>query len=401
MLGRFRSMLPWQRKSLSISSPSEAMFEIFGARPRTNAGVAVTAESAMRVPAVKCAVQTIAEAVAQLPLITYERTGETRERAYDHPAYALLKDDANEWNSAYDLKLQVQTDALFHGNGLAFVNKVRGVPREIIRLDPRTTQILNEGGVPRYLAKDGAGEREIAREDMIHIRAMSLDGVCGRSPVVLAAEAIGIALAQEGHAGRLFGSGGRPSGILKFPKQLSEQAAKRLKARWDGLHSGEASGGTAVLEDGGDFQPITFNSVDLQFLELRTFQVLEIARAFRVPPHLLFELGRATWSNSEEMGRVFLTYTMLPWLKQWEGAVRRALLTAEERKTYYAEFLVDDFQRADLAARAQAYSSLITARVLNPNEARSMENRPPYAGGDEFLNPNTTASAPNGGDNAA
>jgi HK97 family phage portal protein len=397
MLKAITSRLLGQRKSISIASPTEEVFELFGGRPRTTSGARVTAETALRVPAVRCAVQTISEAVAQLPLITYERQGEAKSRATDHPAYALLKEDANDWTSAYDLKMQVQVDTLLHGNGFAFVNRVGGVPREIIRLDPRCVTIMNEGGIPRYYVQETRGRREIAREDLIHIRALSVDGVGGKSPVAMAAEAIGIALSQEEHAGRLFGSGARPSGLLKFPNKLSETAAKRLKSRWDSLHSGEGSGGTAVLEEGGDFVPLTFNSVDLQFMELRTFQVLEIARAFRVPPHLLFELGRATWSNSEEMGRVFLTYTLLPWLKQWEGAVRRALFTREERQTFFAEFLVDDFQRADLAARASAYSQLIAARVLNPNEARAMENRQPYTGGDEFLNPNTTSSKPSGG----
>lgn len=384
-------------KGWTLSSPSDELLSLFSARPTSSTGIAVSAENALRVPAVACAVRTIAEAVAQLPLHTYKRDQDgSKTRATDHPAHALLHDDANEWTSAFDLKLQVTVDALLRDNGFAYVNKVGGVPREILRLDPGTVTIESDGGAPRYILQDGRSRRELAREDVIHIKPLSIDGIRGRGPVTLAAEAIGIALAQETHAGRIFGNGGRPSGVLKAPGKLSPTAAERLKTRWHEVHSGQSSGGTAVLEEGMDFLPLTFNSVDLQFMELRSFQVVEIARAFRIPPHLLFELGRATWSNSEEMGRVFLTYTLMPWLKQWEGAASRALFTREERKTHFAEFLVDDFQRADLDSRASAYSQLIAARVLNPNEARGMENRPPYAGGDAFVNPNTMTATEGG-----
>ncbi|TVR11935.1 MAG: phage portal protein [Salinarimonadaceae bacterium] len=382
-------------KSWSLATPGEKLLEIFGASPSTSSGVAITPETALRVPSVACAVRTIAESVAQLPVHLYRRDEQTgaKARATDHPAYALIHDDANEWTSAYELKLAIMVDALVRGNGYAFVNRVGGEPREIIRLDPGTVRVDLSMGAPRYFVRQASGEREIAREDVIHIRALSLDGAIGKSPVNLAAEAIGIALAQEGHAGRIFGNGGRPSGVLKAPGKLSAQAADRLRQRWGDVHAGGASGKTAVLEEGMDFVPLTFTSVDLQFLELRSFQVIEIARAFRVPPHLLFELGRATWANSEEMGRVFLTYTLMPWLKQWEGALRRALFTREERSTHFAEFLVDDFARADLESRASAYSSLIAARVLNPNEARAMENRAPYEGGEAFINPHTMPAA--------
>lgn len=145
---------------------------------------------------------------------------------------------------------------------------------------------------------------------------------------------------------------------------------------------------------------MTLNSVDAQFLELRKFQISEIARAFRVPPSMLFELDRATWSNSEQMGREFLTYCLEPWLKALEVGLGRALLTKEERKSYRIAFDRDDLTRADLTARATAISSLISAKVLNPNEARQWLDMEPYAGGSEFgnphINPNTPGRGPNG-----
>jgi HK97 family phage portal protein len=395
-------MFQWRRKKTdeqeaknwTLAAPGEELLALFGALPGTASGVAVSAESALRVPAVACAVRVIAEAVAQLPLITYQRgKNGTKERATDLPAYALLHDDANEWQSAYDLKLQLQTDALLHGNGYGFVNRVGGTVREIIRLAPTAVSINTETGAPRYVFTEGKSQRVFMPDQIIHIHGLSTDGFLGKSPVRLAAESIGIAIAQEKYAARLLGNGGRPSGVLKLAGKLSKEAVTRIRAAWNSAHSGENSGGTAVLEEDMTFEPLSFNSVDMQFLELSKFQIEQIARIFRVPPHLLMELGRATWSNSEEMGRVFLTYTLMPWLKQWEGALRRAMFTKEERSTLFAEFLVDDFQRADLAARSAAYSQLIASRVLNPNEARAMENRAPYEGGDEFINPNVQAAS--------
>jgi len=395
-------MFQWRRKktdeqeakSWTLAAPSDELLALFGALPGTSSGVTVSIENALRVPAVACAVRVIAEAVAQLPLITYQRSENgTKERGTYHPAYGLLHDDANEWQSAYDLKLQLQTDALLHGNAYGFVNRVGGTVREIIRLNPTAVTIETDGAVPRYVLTEGKAKRIFSYDQIIHIRGLSTDGILGKSPVKLAAEAIGIAIAQERYAARLLGEGGRPSGVLKLSGKLSKEAVARIRAAWNSAHSGGSAGGTAVLEEDMTFEPLSFSSVDMQFLELSKFQIEQIARIFRVPPHLLMELGRATWSNSEEMGRVFLTYTLMPWLKQWEGALRRAVFTKDERQKFFAEFLVDDFQRADLAARASAYQQLITSRVINPNEARAMENRPPYEGGDEFINPNVQAAS--------
>lgn len=394
----------WSKRSVddaptdfgTLAEPGEELLSLFGGGSITAAGIQVGPKEALRVPAVACAVRAIAEGVAQLPCHIYRRS--TRERATDHPAYGLLHDDFNDWTPAFEGKRQLQVDALMHDKGgIAFVNRVRGTPKEIIRLDPaKVTVKAGDDGEPIYTVESKAGgTRELAREDVIHIRSIGLDGVTGCAPGTLAREAIGLALAQEAHAARLFGRGGRPSGILKFDGKLTAGAAARIKASWGAAFGGRASGGTAVLEGGADYKPVTLTSVDLQFLELRGFQVAEIARAFRVPPTLLMDLSKATLNNVGELGQQFVTYSLMPHLKTWEGALRRALLTKDERAEgdLYIEFLPDEFLRADIAKRADAYAKMITARVLNPNEARAAENRPPYAGGDAFENPNTTPGA--------
>jgi HK97 family phage portal protein len=194
---------------------------------------------------------------------------------------------------------------------------------------------------------------------------------------------------MEKHAGALFGKGGRPSGVLKTKGKLSPTSHERLQNAWDDGHGGGNSGKTAILEEGLEFEPLTFNSVDLQFLELRGFQVTEIARALGVPPMLLMDFGRATWGNSEQMAQAFLTFTILPRLKLWQGAVSR-LLSTEEQKTYVPEFLVDELVKAEIAARFEAYAKAITNGFLNPNEVRALENRGPYEGGDQFRVPMNT-----------
>jgi HK97 family phage portal protein len=168
-----------------------------------------------------------------------------------------------------------------------------------------------------------------------------------------------------------------------------------MKAAWQAAFGGsDNAGGTPVLYDGGEFIPLTMNSTDAQFLEMRKFQLVEVARAFRVPPQMLYELDRATWSNAEQMGREFLTYSLEPWLLTLEGAMRRALFTADERQTHRIRFDRDDLTRADLTARATAISSLIASRVLNPNEGRDWLGLGPRDGGEEYANPNTGSNQP-------
>ncbi len=370
------------------------MIELFGGVPMAS-GIVVTPATAMRCTAVHCAVQAIAETIGQLPVHVYQRNGDAKERAPDHPVHRLVHDEANDFTPSSDFREQLTRDALLFGNGFAFVNRVEGKPVELLRLDPASIAVEAHPitGEPVYRRKGEPKGQLLARRDVLHLRAPSINGVSGESPVMLAREAIGVALTLEAHAARLFGRGARPSGVLRFPNKLNEDAARRISASWHAGHSGDASGRTAILEEGADFQALTFSSTDAQFLEMRTFSIVEIARAFRVPPIFLQEYGRATWGNSEEMGRQFLVYTLLPWIKRWEGEIRLKLFDVEERDEFFAEFLTDDLARADLATRMDAYGRAIAARILSPNEARAAENRPPYAGGDVFENPNTSTGA--------
>lgn len=224
-------------------------------------------------------------------------------------------------------------------------------------------------GEPTYRLSQG--NRILPLDEVINPRVFG--GPFGKSPLTLAREAVGLCLLMEQHAARLFARGGRPSGILRVGGKLSPKATEDLRTAWQSAHGGSESGKTAVLQDGTEWQQISLTSVDAQFLELRQFQILEIARAFRVSPHLLFELGRVTYANIESLGREFLVFCLQPIHRTWESALTRALLTPDERTQYAIEFREDDLTQGNIVDRATAYSSLISSRIINPNEARAWE----------------------------
>lgn len=396
MLQSIRNLIGIQAKA-SLANPPPGLIALFGASPSAS-GIAVTPETAMRCPAVYASVKVIAESVAQLPLHLHRRLpGGGKERETDHPLAELLNGQANDWTSAFEFRLFMQSALCLHGNAFAFINRTGGKITELIPI-PSPCVTVDVDAVtlePSYtVTLEGGGQRVYHRAEIFHLKALGTSPHVGDSPIARMKEAIGLALAMEEHGARIFSAGARPSGILKYDKILGPEALNRLRESLLSGHGGNANAGrTMILEDGMDFAPLQFTSVDLQFLELRRHQVAEIARGFRIPLHLLQELERTTHANAESMGQQFLSLTLLPWLKCWEGAIRRALLTPEERGEYYAEFLTDDLARADLAARFDAYAKAVTNGLLSPNEVRAAENRAPYPGGDQFRLPLNTEDA--------
>ncbi len=362
----------------------------------TAAGILVSPDIALRCAPVFAGVRVRSETIGSLPASIFKRLpGGGKERADDHPLHDRIHGRANAWTGAPELFMQLEKDATLYGHGYALANRSGEKIVELIRLKSNTVTVEDGSDhEPSYrVALKSGGTKVYPWRDILHIQ--SVDGL---SPIRQCAESIGLCMAMEQHAGRIFGNGGRPSGVLKLKGKINESTLERLKASWHNAHAGERAGHTAILEDGIEFDPLSFNSVDLQFLELRTFQVTDIARALGVPPVLIADYGRATWGNSEQMAQAFLTFGILPRLKMWQGAINR-LLSPEEQRTHFAEFTVDELVKADISARFEAYSKAISARILNPNEARAKENLPPYQGGEEFLNPNiepagATAPAP-------
>lgn len=363
----------------SLGDPTAELLELFGAIP---AGTSISNAEALSVPAVSAAVRIISEAAASLDITLKRKVGATEADVTDHPALKLLTGQANGWTSGFELIRDLVASALTKDQGgVAYVTKVRGEVREVIQYRDGvfTVDYDDKTGEPKYRL-DG---KAVPSANVLHVR-----GPFTKCPLTMARSAIATASAMEGYANGLWTNGARPGGVIQTPNKLGAEGVKAMLAGWKVAFSGKANAGkTAVLYEGATYQQMALTSVDGQFNESRTFQILEIARAFRVPPGMLFELTRNTWGNSEQQAKEFIQYTLIPWLRILEGAFNRALLTDAERGEYRFAFDIDDTSQADLTARATAISTLITARVLNPNEARDWLGMQPRPGGEEFANP--------------
>ncbi|QDM32249.1 phage portal protein [Tardiphaga sp. vice352] len=387
--------LTWfEKKDYSLSDSSLAA--MFGQAP-TLSGVAIGPESALTVPVVNAAVRVISESVASLPVNVLRDDGTSKTVNKDHPIYRIIHSEPNAWTSKYEFVLQGQVDCLLQGNAYAFVNRLGGVVRELIRIPPGSVSVKMGDNGPVYTVRDSSGRsRDYASSEIIHIKALSTNGLTGIAPIQHCREAIALALALEGHAAKLMGNSARPSGILRFKgAKLNQQQLERIKEQWRSSHNAGASGGTAVFDSETEFQQLTFSSVDIEFSAMRTFQLDEISRAFRVPPHLLSNLGRATWSNTAEMNQSFLDTTLVGWLLNWQGALARALFTPEERQNLSIEFDTSALTRANLAVRTESYFKAVGGPVMTANEARALENRPPIEGGDLLNKPINLPTAAN------
>lgn len=387
----FRKLFRSERKALT----DEQLLDLLGGGVPTATGVAVSAETALRVPAVAAAVRTISEAAASLAVKVVEIGADgTETEVANHPAMALLRHEANDWTSGFELIRSLMVDALTRDQGgLAWVNRVGDEVHEIIRYRPGFINVdyPDDTLQPRYRI----GGVLQPPGNVVHLKS-----TFDKSPLTLCREAIGVAMVMELHAARLFGRGARPSGVIESPKAIGAEGSKAMLAGWKAAMEGaDNAGKTGILWDGATWKAMTLSSVDAQFQQLRLFQLQEIARAFNIPASLIGDLTRATWSNSAEMQRQFLQLCLEPWLRALESAFRRALFSKDERARFAVRFDRDDFTNVDLTARATAISSLVSSRVLNPNEGRAWLDLPPYAGGEEYANPNTGASQPGLGHN--
>ncbi|REF70270.1 phage portal protein [Paracoccus versutus] len=369
-----------ESKAFTLTSPEA--YGLFAGLP-VRSGVTVTSTTALRVPAVAAAVGLISEACGNLPFKLHDR--DTREAQKDHPGYELIHGEANPWTSAEELREHLTRDALLSGSGFAqVVRNGIGQPLELHRIDPGAVSVeTDDYGEPSYRIRlKGGGDTVLPYTDVLHIS--TLDGV---SPITHAKEAIGLALAAEQHLAEWFGRAGRPSGYLSTEQDLKPDPAKKIIDGWSAVKAGSA----AILDNGMRYYPLATSNTDAEFYTNRIEQIREIARAFRIPPSMIFELERGTWSNVEQMAQQFLTMTLRPWLKRWQAAYARVLLSPEDRRALYIEAETKDLMTVDFAAQATAYSQYVAMRAMTPNEVRAGLNLPPMAGGDELSNPFTTS----------
>lgn len=369
------------------SNPSQWLLDL-GIKP-TASGVEVTTEGSLSSVAVYACVRILAETVSSLPLKVYERNGKAKNEASNHPLYSLLHDLPNREMTSFELRETLMGHVALWGNAYAEIeyNKAgRIIGLWPLRPDRVTVKRIN--GQLIYYVRLDTEEIPLAKQQVLHIRGLGSDGVMGYSPITLARQAIGLTLATEEFGARFFGNGARPGLILEHPGQLSEQAQDRLKDAIERKHQGLSNAHRLmVLEEGMKATEVGIPPEDAQFLETRKFQIGEIARLYRIPPHMLADLERATFSNIEHQSIEFVTHTIRPWLVRWEQAINRDLLLPSERTKYFAEHLIDGLLRGDIASRYEAYATGRINGWLSANDIREKENLNPIEGGDVYLIP--------------
>ena len=364
----------------------------------STSGKRVNERTAMQMTAVYACVRILAESVAGLPLHLYRYTDSGgKEKAIDHPLYFLLHDEPNPEMTSFVFRETLMTHLLLWGN--AYAQIVRNGKGEILGLYPlmpdRMTVDRDSAGqlYYRYNASSdespqtGRGEVILTPTDVFHIPGLGFDGLVGYSPIAMAKNAIGMAIACEEYGARFFQNGATPGGIIEHPGKLTDPAA--VRDSWNQSFGGSVnSGKVAVLEEGMKYTPISISPNEAQFLETRKFQIDEIARIFRVPPHMVGDLEKSSFSNIEQQSLEFVKYTLAPWIARWEQAISRLLLLGDEKTQYFAKLNVDGLLRGDYQSRMSGYATARQNGWMSANDIRELENLdriPPEDGGDLYL----------------
>jgi HK97 family phage portal protein len=362
---------------------------------QTATGLRVSPESAMRVAAVFACVRVISETVGSLPLHIYRRLPDGgKERAFNHPLYRVLHDTPNHWQTAYEFIEMMQHHLELRGNAFArIVAGPNGAIEQLIPLHPDRVSVYRmPNGKLKYQVRYlyNAQVDVYNQEEILHIRGLSSDGLVGMSTVGVGAETIGCGLAQQEFAERFFENDATPGGVMIHPKVLTDGAHKRIKDSWREYFSGSNQHGVAILEEGMTYQNIGITNKDSQLLEARQFSRIDICSMFRVPPHKIGDLSRATFSNIEQQNIEFATDSVRPRLVRFERRLNVDLIDAigvGEDHEYFAEFQMDALLRGDLKSRYDAYATAINAGFMTRAEARTNENMNPIDGLDIPLMP--------------
>ncbi|OQY26228.1 MAG: phage portal protein [Candidatus Cloacimonetes bacterium 4572_55] len=361
----------------------------------TSSGVAVTPENAMKVASIWACNKVISETVAMLPLIMYRRCGnEGKERAKDQHLYSILRYSPNDHLTSFEFRETMQTHLNLYGNAYSEIIWAGRAGAEVLALDipihPTHVHHITEDvqGTHWYeIRVPGKDDRRIRQDDLLHIRNLRLSGAKGVSPIQMGDESIGLALAAEHFGASFFKNGANPSLHLSHPQTLSGSAIEKL--RKSVLKHKE--NGILITEEGMTINLLSTPPNKAQFIETRQFQIEEVCRWYRMPPHKIAHLLRATFSNIEHQALEFVTDTIMPWLTRWEQRIDKQLIGDND---YFSEFLVDSLLRGDSKSRFESYQIQIQNGIRSPNEVRIIENMNPRDGGDEYFRPmNMTTDA--------
>nr|DAZ26872.1 MAG TPA: Portal [Caudoviricetes sp.] len=364
----------------------------------TTSGKPVNEHTAMQMTAVYSCVRILAEAGAGPPLHLYKYTDSGgKEKALSHPLYFLLHDEPNPEMSSFVFRETLMTHLLLWGN--AYAQIIRNGKGEVIALYPlmpnRMSVDRDSSGSLYYTYTRYSDEAPTTKgmtvtlrpSDVFHIPGLGFDGLVGYSPIAMAKNAIGMAIACEEYGAKFFANGAAPGGVLEHPGTIKDP--QKVRDSWNAAYQGSSnSHRVAVLEEGMKYQPIGISPEQAQFLETRKFQINEIARIFRVPPHMVGDLEKSSFSNIEQQSLEFVKYTLDPWVIRWEQTISRALLRPDEKKLYFAKFNVDGLLRGDYVSRMNGYAIARQNGWMSANDIRELENLdriPPELGGDLYL----------------
>lgn len=364
----------------------------------STSGKQVTERSAMQMTAVYSCVRILSEAVAGLPLHLYRyKEGGGKEKAIDLPLYRLIHDEPNPEMSSFVFRETLMTHLLLWGN--AYAQIIRNGKGEVIALYPLMPNKMrverDENGSLYYEYIHSSDEADTMKNttvrltpyNVLHIPGLGFDGLVGYSPIAMAKNAIGMAIACEEYGAKFFANGAAPSGVLEHPGVIKDP--QKVREAWQSQFGGSQNANKiAVLEEGMKYTPISISPEQAQFLETRKFQINEIARIFRVPPHMVGDLEKSSFSNIEQQSLEFVKYTLDPWVMRWEQSLSRALFTEEEKKTLFFKFNVEGLLRGDYQSRMNGYATARQNGWMSANDIRELENMdkiPAEQGGDLYL----------------
>ena len=358
---------------------------------RSWSGKSVTERTALQQTAVYACVRIIAETIASLPLHFYRYTEEGKEKDYAHPLYRILHDEPNPEMTAFVFRETIVSHLLLWGN--AYAQIIRNGKGEIMYLYPllpdkmtvERSDITNE---IFYTYMDTKGKMyRLTNKEVLHIPGLGFDGLIGYSPIAMTKNAIGLSIAAEEYGSRFFANSANPSGVLEHPGVLKDP--KKIRESWNEVYGGTSnSHRVAVLEEGLTFKPISIPPNDAQFLETRKFQINEICRIFRVPPHMVADLEKSSFSNIEQQSLDFIVNTIRPWLIRIEQSICQKLLLPDEKGVFFAKFNVNGMLRGDFTSRMNGYAIARQNGWMNVDEIRELEDMnklPKGMGGDRFL----------------
>lgn len=367
----------------------------------TTSGKVVNERTAMQMTAVYSCVRILSEAIAGLPLFVYKYgTDGSKEKYLDHPLWRVLHDEPNPEMTSFVFRETMMNHLLLTGN--AYAQIIRNARGEVVALYPlmpdRVTVDRDSQGrlyYRYYKCSDEAPEVGKAKQadivfaptDILHVLGLGYDGLVGYSPIAMAKNAVGLAMAAEEYGAKFFANGAAPSGVLEHPGTIKDP--ERIRQSWQSTFGGSSnSNKIAVLEEGLKYTPIAISPEQAQFLETRKFQINEIARIFRVPPHMLADLEKSSFSNIEQQSLEFVKYTLDPWVIRWEQAMNKSLLLDSEKRTVFTKFNVDGLLRGDYASRMNGYATARQNGWMSANDIRELENLdriPAEQGGDLYL----------------